>query len=206
MTYTVNEIYYTLQGEGANTGRPAVFLRFSGCNLWSGREVDRSTAICQFCDTDFVGGTKYASAVQLAEEVAGQWFGNGTSKRFVVITGGEPLLQVDRPLIDRLHELGFEIAIETNGTIEALAGLDWICVSPKAGTVIKQRSGNELKLVYPQRGITPQELERLDFDHFFVQPMDGPDVKQNTELAARYCLEHPRWRLSLQTHKMLGIR
>lgn len=206
MSYAVKEIYYTLQGEGANTGRPAAFLRFAGCNLWTGREEDRTSAICQFCDTDFVGGNKFASANDLAAEVAGQWFGNGTSKRFVVITGGEPLLQLDAPLIDSLHKLGFEIAIETNGTIDAPAGLDWICVSPKAGTVIKQRSGNELKLVFPQHGITPTELERLDFDHFFLQPMDGPDVEQNTELAARYCLEHPRWRLSLQTHKLLGIR
>jgi 7-carboxy-7-deazaguanine synthase (Cx14CxxC type) len=204
--YTVNEIYYTLQGEGANTGRPAVFLRFAGCNLWSGREADRATAICQFCDTDFVGGTKYPSAEQLAEEVAGQWFGNGTSKRFVVITGGEPLLQLDTPLIDALHALGFEIAIETNGTIDAPPGIDWICMSPKAGTAIKQRSGHELKLVYPQAGITPAELERLKFKHFFLQPMDGPEVEQNTALATRYCLEHPRWRLSLQTHKLLGIR
>src|SRR6059036_3243046 len=206
MSYTVKEIYYTLQGEGANTGRPAVFLRFAGCNLWTGREEDRATAICQFCDTDFVGGTKFASAAQLAEEVAGQWFGNGTSKRFVVITGGEPLLQLDDSLIASLHDLGFEIAIETNGTLEAPDGLDWICVSPKARTTIKQRSGNELKLVYPQVGITPTELERLEFDHFFLQPMYGPDVEKNTELAARYCLEHPRWRLSLQTHKLLGIR
>jgi len=206
MTYTVKEIYYTLQGEGANTGRPAVFLRFAGCNLWSGREADRATAICQFCDTDFVGGTKYPSAEQLAEEVAGQWFGNGTSKRFVVITGGEPLLQLDTQLIDALHALGFEIAIETNGTIDAPPGIDWICMSPKAGTAIKQRSGHELKLVYPQAGITPAELERLKFKHFFLQPMDGPEVEQNTALATRYCLEHPRWRLSLQTHKLLGIR
>jgi len=206
MTYNVKEIYYTLQGEGANTGRPAVFLRFAGCNLWTGREEDRATAICQFCDTDFVGGTKFTSAAQLAEEVAGQWFGNGTSKRFVVITGGEPLLQLDDPLVASLHDLGFEIAIETNGTLPAPAGLDWICVSPKARTTIKQRSGNELKLVYPQVGITPKELERLEFDHFFLQPMDGPEVEKNTELAARYCLDHPRWRLSLQTHKLLGIR
>ncbi len=220
MSYAVKEIFYTLQGEGANTGRPAVFLRFAGCNLWTGREEDRSTAVCQFCDTDFVGGTKYASAELLAEEVAGQWFGNGTSKRFVVVTGGEPLLQLDRPLIDRLHALGFEIAIETNGTIAAPAGIDWICVSPKAGTSLVQRRGDELKVVYPQRGqmgsgvgaqhaaplLDPASFERLDFDHFFVQPMDGPDVEQNTALAARYCLEHPRWRLSLQTHKVLGIR
>ncbi|HEV8382884.1 MAG TPA: 7-carboxy-7-deazaguanine synthase [Gemmatimonadales bacterium] len=206
MTYTVKEIYYTLQGEGANTGRPAVFLRFAGCNLWSGREEDRATAICQFCDTDFVGGTKYASAELLAAAVAGQWFGNGTSQRFVVITGGEPLLQLDRPLIGSLHALGFEIAIETNGTIDAPEGLDWICVSPKAGTALVQRSGDELKVVYPQPLLDPASFERLDFRWFFVQPMDGPDIEQNTELAARYCLEHPRWRLSLQTHKLLGIR
>lgn len=206
MTYTIKEIYYTLQGEGANTGRPAVFLRFAGCNLWSGREEDRASAICQFCDTDFVGGTKFSSAEQVAEEVAGQWFGNGSSKRFVVVTGGEPLLQFDEPLISSLHSLGFEIAIETNGTLEAPPGIDWICMSPKAGTVIKQRSGNELKLIYPQQGITPAELERLKFKHFFLQPMDGPEIQQNTELATRYCLEHPRWRLSLQTHKLLGMR
>ena len=206
MSYTVKEIYYTLQGEGANTGRPAVFLRFAGCNLWSGHEEDRASAICQFCDTDFVGGTKHSSASQLAEEVASQWFGNGTSKRFVVITGGEPLLQLDAPLIDALHNLGFEIAIETNGTLEAPPGIDWICMSPKAGAPIKQRTGHELKLVYPQQGITPTELERLKFKHFFLQPMDGPAVQQNTKLAADYCLEHPRWRLSLQTHKLLGIR
>ena len=206
MSYTVNEIYYTLQGEGANTGRPAVFLRFSGCNLWTGREEDRASAICRFCDTDFVGGTKYASARELAEEVATQWDGNGTAKRFVVITGGEPLLQLDAPLIDGLHAKGFEIAIETNGTIEAPPGIDWICVSPKAGTIIKQRSGNELKLVYPQAGLAPPALERLAFAQFFLQPMDGPELEENTERAARYCLEHPRWRLSLQTHKLLGIR
>src|SRR5207249_9229971 len=166
MTYTVKEIYYTLQGEGANTGRPAVFLRFAGCNLWSGREGDRASAICQFCDTDFVGGTKFTSADQLAEEVAGQWFGNGTSQRFVVITGGEPLLQLDEPLIASLHALGFEIAIETNGTLEAPRGLDWICVSPKAGTSLVQRSGDELKVVYPQRGMMLEGFERLAFDHF----------------------------------------
>ena len=220
MSYTVKEIFYTLQGEGANTGRPAVFLRYAGCNLWTGREEDRATAICQFCDTDFLGGTKFAGAEELAEEVAGQWFGNGTSKRFVVITGGEPLLQLDPPLIDRLHAKGFEIAIETNGTIAAPAGLDWICVSPKAGAPIVQRTGDELKVVYPQVGkigtgvgaqhaaplLNPASFERLDFQWFFLQPMDGPDVEQNTELAARYCLEHPKWRLSLQTHKLLGIR
>jgi len=206
MSYTVKEVFYTLQGEGANTGRPAVFLRFAGCNLWTGREEDRATAICQFCDTDFLGGTKFAGAEELAEEVAGQWFGNGTSKRFVVITGGEPLLQLDRPLIDSLHAKGFELAVETNGTIAAPAGIDWICVSPKAGAPIVQRSGDELKVVYPQKGMMLESFERLKFDHFFVQPMDGPDVEQNTQLAARYCLEHPKWRLSLQTHKLLGIR
>jgi 7-carboxy-7-deazaguanine synthase len=224
MSYSVKEIYYTLQGEGANTGRPAVFLRFAGCNLWSGREEDRASAICQFCDTDFVGGAKFANAQQLAEEVASQWFGNGTSKRFVVVTGGEPLLQLDEPLIASLHALGFEIAVETNGTLEAPTGIDWICMSPKAGAVIKQRSGNELKLVYPQLDhapvgtvgaqhaaplrplLDPAQFERLDFKHFFLQPMDGPELETNTELATRYCLEHPRWRLSLQTHKLLGIR
>ena len=206
MSYAVKEIYYTLQGEGANTGRPAVFLRFAGCNLWTGREEDRASAICQFCDTDFLGGTKFASAEQLAEEVASQWFGSGTSKRFVVITGGEPLLQLDAPLIDRLHARGFEIAIETNGTLPAPDGLDWICVSPKAQALLVQTSGDELKVVYPQPGLRLAYLERLKFKHSFLQPMDGPDVEQNTELAARYCLEHPRWRLSLQTHKLLGIR
>lgn len=206
MSYAVKEIYYTLQGEGANTGRPAVFLRFAGCNLWTGREEDRASAICQFCDTDFLGGTKFASAEQLAEEVASQWFGSGTSKRFVVVTGGEPLLQLDASLIDRLHARGFEIAIETNGTLPAPDGLDWICVSPKAQALLVQTSGDELKVVYPQTGLKLAYLERLKFKHFFLQPMDGPDVEQNTELAARYCLEHPRWRLSLQTHKLLGIR
>jgi len=206
MTYSVKEIYYTLQGEGANTGRPAVFLRFSGCNLWSGREEDRASAICRFCDTDFVGGTKYATARELADEVAIQWDGNGTARRFVVITGGEPLLQVDPPLIESLHAKGFEIAIETNGTIEAPAGIDWICVSPKAHALLVQTRGDELKVVYPQPGIKLEYLQRLPFKHFFLQPMDGPEIEQNMELAARYCLEHPRWRLSLQTHKLLGIR
>ena len=217
MSYAVKEIYYTLQGEGANTGRPAVFLRFAGCNLWSGREADRSSAICQFCDTDFVGvdgtnGGKYVSAEELAAAVLSEWGSadSGAAPRgeqsFVVCTGGEPLLQLDRPLIDALHALEFEIAIETNGTLEAPAGLDWICVSPKAHASLVQVSGDELKVVYPQAGMILENFERLDFRHFFVQPMDGPDVEQNTELAARYCLEHPRWRLSLQTHKLLGIR
>jgi 7-carboxy-7-deazaguanine synthase (Cx14CxxC type) len=206
MTYSVKEIYYTLQGEGANTGRPAVFLRFAGCNLWTGREEDRSNAVCQFCDTDFVGGDKFTSAEHLAEEVASQWCGSGTSKRFVVVTGGEPLLQLDAKLIEALRSRGFEIAIETNGTLAAPAGLDWICVSPKARAPLVQTTGDELKVVYPQDGIKLPYLERLDFKHFFLQPMDGAEVEQNTELATRYCLEHPRWRLSLQTHKLLGIR
>ena len=204
MTYTVKEVFYTLQGEGANTGRPAVFLRFAGCNLWTGREEDRSTAICQFCDTDFWGGTKFATADLLAAVVSAEW--SSADRPFVVITGGEPLLQLDEPLIDALHNHGFEIAIETNGTLPAPSGIDWVCVSPKANAAFVQTSGEELKVVYPQNGMMLEGFERLDFDHFFVQPMDGPEVEQNTELAARYCLEHPRWRLSLQTHKLLGIR
>jgi 7-carboxy-7-deazaguanine synthase (Cx14CxxC type) len=205
VTYAVKEIFYTLQGEGANTGRQAVFLRFAGCNLWSGREEDRSTAACQFCDTDFVGGTKFATAEMLAAAVGAEWL--GSTKPFVVCTGGEPLLQLDRPLIDQLHAQGFEIAVETNGTIEAPAGLDWICVSPKANAPFVQTRGDELKVVYPQAGLDNlHHLENLDFLHLFVQPMDGPEVDRNSELAAAYCLEHPRWRLSLQTHKLLGIR
>jgi 7-carboxy-7-deazaguanine synthase (Cx14CxxC type) len=200
VTYAVKEIFATLQGEGANTGRPAVFLRFAGCNLWSGREEDRSTAVCQFCDTDFVGGMKFSSAEELAEAVSAE------HPRFVVCTGGEPLLQLDRPLIDALHAQGFEIAVETNGTIAAPEGLDWICVSPKANAPLVQTRGDELKVVYPQEGMALQPLESLAFTHFFVQPMDGPNVDRNHELAAAYCLEHPRWRLSLQTHKLLGIR
>jgi 7-carboxy-7-deazaguanine synthase len=221
VTYAVKEIFYTLQGEGANTGRPAVFLRFAGCNLWSGREEDRSTAVCQFCDTDFVGGTKYATAEMLAEAVSNEWLclanPGATPRGFVVCTGGEPLLQLDPPLIDALHAQGFEIAVETNGTIEAPAELDWICVSPKAHAPLVQTHGDELKVVYPQLGtgvgaqhaaplLDPSSLENLAFTHFFVQPMDGPNLDRNAELAAAYCLEHPRWRLSLQTHKLLGIR
>jgi len=200
VTYAVKEIFATLQGEGANTGRPAVFLRFAGCNLWSGREEDRSTAACQFCDTDFVGGMKFSSAEELAEAVSAE------HPRFVVCTGGEPLLQLDPPLIDALHARGFEIAVETNGTIAAPAGIDWLCVSPKANAPLIQRRGDELKVVYPQEGMALEPLESLAFTHFFVQPMDGPDVDRNHELAAAYCLEHRRWRLSLQTHKLLGIR
>ncbi len=257
--YFVKEIFYTLQGEGAQTGRAAVFCRFAGCNLWSGREADRASAVCKFCDTDFAdtsgpGGGKFASAEALAAAVEAQWAGkagpsiprrsaqdgsvfgvvvsqvsesrpgapttvapgaksksidsaqdDSSSRKFVVCTGGEPLLQLDAPLIDALHARGFEIAVETNGTQAAPDGLDWICVSPKAGAGLAQRSGDELKLVYPQAGIDPAALESLDFCHFFLQPMDGPDREANTRAAVRYCFDHPRWRLSLQTHKLLGI-
>ena len=211
MSYTVKEIFYTLQGEGAQTGRPAVFCRFAGCNLWSGREQDRASAICKFCDTDFAdtkgrGGGNFASAAALAAAIEQSWpDGAEAGKRFVVCTGGEPLLQLDAELIDALHGCGFEIAVETNGTVEAPAGLDWICVSPKAGTELKQRSGDELKLVYPQRGAEPDKFVDLQFRHFFLQPMDGPGRELNTKLALAYCLDHPRWRLSLQTQKLLGI-
>ena len=231
MTYAVKEIYPTLQGEGAQTGRPAVFLRFAGCNLWTGREADRARAICRFCDTAFVGpagrgGGKFAPASDLAAAVTAAWssrFGTGAavsrfpppasqgsasriaSTPFVVCTGGGPLLQLDAALIDALHARGCEIAIETNGTMPAPAGLDWICVSPKAGTTLVLRHGDELKLVYPQVGAEPPQYEHLDFRHFSLQPMDGPERERNTELALRYCAEHPRWRLSVQTHKLLGI-
>jgi len=252
--YTVKEIYYTLQGEGAQTGRAAVFLRFAGCNLWSGREQDRATAVCRFCDTDFAdrdgpGGGKFATAEALAEAIEEKWRdpsppglkietwgarpqkrenadpstlaaraasaqddkteaeprGWGGGKRFVVCTGGEPLLQLDAALIGALHARGFEIGVETNGTIEAPPGIDWLCVSPKAGAELRQRSGDELKLVYPQPGAEPVAFEGLRFRHFFLQPMDGPHREADTHAALRYCLEHPRWRLSLQTHKLLGI-
>ncbi len=212
MTYAVKEIFYTLQGEGANAGRPAVFLRFAGCNLWSGREADRADAVCRFCDTEFVGtdgpgGGKFASPDTLAGAVAQAWprGGNGREKRLVVCTGGEPLLQLDEPAIAALHTGGFEVAVETNGTIAAPASLDWICVSPKAGAGLVQTRGHELKLVFPQAGAEPERYRGLEFQHFFLQPMDGPDRAANTARAVRYCLEHPEWRLSLQTHKMLGI-
>lgn len=212
MTYSVKEIYYTLQGEGAQTGRPAVFLRFAGCNLWSGHESDRADAVCKFCDTDFAdtdgpGGGKFRRSADLADAVADAWprAVSTITKPFVVCTGGEPLLQLDEPLIAALHERGFEVAIETNGTLVAPAGIDWICVSPKAGAPLLQRSGHELKLVYPQDGLDPATFESLDFTHFSIQPMDGPERKRNTELALQYCLAHPKWRLSLQTHKLLGI-
>ncbi|MGH9560245.1 MAG: 7-carboxy-7-deazaguanine synthase [Terracidiphilus sp.] len=209
--YSVKEIFYTLQGEGAQTGRAAVFCRFTGCNLWSGREADRGSAICQFCDTDFAdtngpGGGKFSTADALAVAVEEKWQDSANSgKRFVVCTGGEPLLQLDAPLIATLHARGFEIAVETNGTIAAPAGLDWICVSPKAGAELKQRAGDELKLVFPQAGVDPAQFEPLIFSHFFLQPMDGPERNANTQAALQYCLDHPRWRLSLQTHKLLGI-
>ncbi len=200
MSYAVKEIFYTLQGEGAHAGRPAVFCRFSGCNLWSGRESDRSTAVCQFCDTDFVGvdgtgGGKFAFAEELAAEIDQAWPGTSDArpiKKIVVCTGGEPLLQLDSALIDALHARNFEIAVETNGTIAAPAGIDWICVSPKAGAQLVQRSGDELKLVFPQPGVDPAGFELLSFRYFFLQPMDGPNRAANTELAVRYCLDHPR--------------
>jgi 7-carboxy-7-deazaguanine synthase len=218
MTYTVKEIFYTLQGEGAQSGRAAVFCRFSGCNLWSGREDERSRAVCQFCDTDFVGvgpdGGKFSTAKELAEAIARCWGGNGdlqadggsTARKYVVCTGGEPLLQLDDDLIDGLHERGFEVAVETNGTRPAPASLDWICVSPKAGAPFVQTTGNELKLVFPQENARPEKFVELEFDHFFLQPMDGPDIVRNTELAIDYCLKHPQWRLSIQTHKLVGVR
>jgi len=211
MSYAVKTIFYTLQGEGANTGRPAVFCRFAGCNLWSGREADRSTAVCQFCDTEFVGtdgpgGGRFHSAGELAQAVLSYWPSSTANGRpFVVCTGGEPLLQLDEALVVALHDLGFEIAVETNGTVSPPRGLDWITVSPKAGSNLVIRAGQELKLVYPQAGLRPEPFEGLDFRHFFLQPMDGTEAEVNTRLAVRYCLEHPRWRLSLQTHKMLGI-
>jgi 7-carboxy-7-deazaguanine synthase (Cx14CxxC type) len=210
VSYAVKEIFLTLQGEGAQTGRAAVFCRFAGCNLWSGREEDRASATCQFCDTDFVGtdgtlGDRYGTADQLADAIAAQWTA-GDGNRYVVLTGGEPLLQVDAPLIDALHARKFTIAVETNGTVEAPKGLDWICVSPKAGSTLVLRRGHELKLVYPQAGAAPETFTHLAFERFSLQPMDGPDVADNTARAVAYCLRHPQWRLSLQTHKSLGIR
>jgi len=209
MTYSVKEMFLTLQGEGGQAGRAAVFCRFSGCNLWSGREEDRAAAVCTFCDTDFVGtdgegGGKFVTAEGLAEAVADKWSG-GERERLVVFTGGEPLLQIDGPLINALHHQGFEIAVETNGTIAAPNGIDWICVSPKADSALAQLSGQELKLVYPQAGVDPERFAELDFERFFLQPMDGPERETNTRAAVAYCLEHPRWRLSLQTHKYIGI-
>jgi 7-carboxy-7-deazaguanine synthase (Cx14CxxC type) len=209
MSYAVKECFLTLQGEGVQTGSRAVFLRFSGCNLWSGREQDRETAQCRFCDTDFVGtdgrnGGKFNSAGDLASRVASLW-GEGTDERLVVVTGGEPMLQLDEPLVEALHQRGFRVAVETNGTLAATSGLDWICVSPKAGTNVVQRSGNELKLVWPQEGIDPAELEAWSFDHFLVQPMDCSARDDAVEAAIALAMERPRWRLSLQAHKVVGL-
>jgi 7-carboxy-7-deazaguanine synthase len=208
--YTVKEIFYTLQGEGANAGRPAVFCRFSGCNLWTGREADRATAVCDFCDTDFVGvgpdGGTFASADDLAAAIAARWPADEKNERFVVCTGGEPLLQLDEPAIEALHGQGFTVAVETNGTQLAPPSLDWICVSPKSRAQLIQTRGSELKLVFPQPDFDPALLENLDFEYFFLQPMDGPRLAENTRDAIAYCLAHPRWRLSVQTHKLLGLR
>ena len=211
MTYSVKEIFYTLQGEGAQAGRAAVFCRFAGCNLWSGREQDRAQAQCTFCDTDFVGtdgtsGGKFETAEALVQTIASHWPAGQTERRFVVLTGGEPLLQVDAPLVQALHQAGFEIAVETNGTVPAPEGIDWLCMSPKAGNPTVITRGQELKLVYPQIGVDPAQFETLAFDHFCLQPMDGPLVKQHTQAAIAYCQAHPRWRLSVQTHKWIGIR
>ena len=214
MTYSVKEIYYTLQGEGAQTGRPAVFLRFAGCNLWTGREKDRLKAVCKFCDTQFVGtdgpgGGKFKSAGELATAVAAYWPENSTSrtKPYVVCTGGEPLLQLDSVAIKALQERGFEVAVETNGTIAAPRELDWICVSPKAGAAIVQKQGSELKLVYPQieSEAQPDQFDHLEFENFFLQPLDDQHLQKNTQLSIDFCLEHPQWKLSLQSHKMIGI-
>jgi 7-carboxy-7-deazaguanine synthase (Cx14CxxC type) len=211
MTYSVKEMFYTLQGEGANAGQPAVFCRFAGCNLWSGREEDRSTAICQFCDTDFVGtdgthGGKFDSAQVLAAAIASFWPASDTQHRFVVLTGGEPLLQVDEALVEALHAFGFTIAVETNGTVLPPKGIDWLCMSPKAGSQRVVETGQELKLVFPQVGAEPAMYESLNFENFYLQPMDGPNAAANTAAAVAYCQAHPRWRLSVQTHKLIGIR
>ena len=213
MTYSIKEIFFTLQGEGAQTGRAAVFCRFTGCNLWTGHEGDRATAICQFCDTDFVGtdgpgGGRFDSAAEVASAVSAAWPEGEKSERIkplVVCTGGEPLLQLDEALVHEFHEAGFEVAIETNGTRLAPPGVDWVCVSPKAGAELVLRSGDELKLIFPQENAEPERFQYLDFRHFFLQPMDGAERERNTQLALEYCLAHPQWRLSLQTHKLLGI-
>jgi 7-carboxy-7-deazaguanine synthase (Cx14CxxC type) len=210
MTYTVKEVYYTLQGEGAQTGHAAVFLRFTGCNLWTGREEDRASAVCTFCDTDFVGtdgpgGGKFATADELAAAVESKWPAAARADRLVVCTGGEPALQLDAALVAALHARGFRVAIETNGTQPLKTPVDWVCVSPKATAPLVVCAGDELKLVYPQTDAPPERFESLAFAHYFLQPMDGPDRERNTQLAARYCLEHPRWRLSLQSHKLIGL-
>ena len=211
MTYSAKEVFLTVQGEGGQAGRPAVFLRFAGCNLWSGREQDRANAVCTFCDTDFVGvdgdgGGKFATADHLADHVAAMWRGRDGDPKLVVCTGGEPLLQLDEPLIAALHARGFEIAIESNGTLAAPDGIDWVCISPKANAPVVQTAGQELKLVYPQVKAMPERFENLAFEHFWLQPMDGPDQAANTAAAIEYCLTHPQWRLSVQTHKYIGVR
>jgi 7-carboxy-7-deazaguanine synthase (Cx14CxxC type) len=211
MTYTVKEIFYTLQGEGRYAGRAAVFCRFAGCNLWNGRENDRATANCKFCDTDFIGtdgegGGKFQTAQALVDKVINTWAATENDHKFVVCTGGEPLLQLDTPLINAFHQAGFEIAIETNGTLAAPQEIDWICVSPKANMTLKITTGDELKLVYPQIENTPSNFEHLDFKYFYLQALDGPELEKNLKLAIDYCLKHPQWRLSLQTHKIIGIQ
>lgn len=210
MSYAIKELYYTLQGEGAQTGRAAVFCRFAGCNLWSGREADRDTAVCRFCDTDFVGldgdgGGRFETATDLAARVAAAWPG-GLGRRYVVCTGGEPLLQLDPAAVQALHAAGFEVAIETNGTLPVPTGVDWVCVSPKAGAPLEVTAGDELKLVYPQADAPPEQFRGLAFRHFYLQPMDGPHRIEHTQRAIDYCLRHPQWRLSLQTHKLTGLR
>ncbi|MBK1658231.1 7-carboxy-7-deazaguanine synthase [Paracraurococcus ruber] len=209
MSYAVKEIFPTLQGEGGQAGRASVFCRFAGCNLWSGREEDRAAAVCRFCDTDFVGtdgagGGRFADAAALAGAILAAWPG-GAAHRHVVFTGGEPLLQLDAPLVAAMHAIGFAVSVETNGTVAPPAGVDWLCVSPKAGAPLRVTQGEELKLVFPQPGLMPEAVEALDFRDFYLQPMDGPDRAANTEAAVAYCLAHPRWRLSLQTHKLIGI-
>ncbi len=211
MSYAVKEIFYSLQGEGANAGRPAVFCRFSGCNLWTGREQDRAIATCQFCDTDFVGtdgigGGRFETVDDLVGAVVSKWPDDSGVKRFVVCTGGEPLLQLDQTLVHALHGANCEVAIETNGSLRPPRDIDWICVSPKAGAHLVLSEGDELKLVFPQQGLSPEDLDGLEFRHFFLQPMDGSELRTNMSLALQYCLDHPKWRLSLQTHKLLGIR
>lgn len=213
MTYSVKEMFLTLQGEGGQAGRTAVFCRFTGCNLWTGREEDRAKATCQFCDTDFIGtdgsgGGKFENTDALADAIASLWPDKPVSRSvpgLVVFTGGEPLLQLDTPLIDAMHQRGFKIAVESNGTVAAPDGIDWLCISPKAGAPLEQRHGTELKLVFPQSGLDPATLENLDFSHFWLQPMDGPDQSANIQAAIRYCMAHPKWGLSLQTHKLTGI-
>ncbi|WP_428156725.1 7-carboxy-7-deazaguanine synthase [Brevundimonas sp.] len=211
MTYSAKEVFLTVQGEGGQAGRPAVFLRFAGCNLWSGREQDRATAVCSFCDTDFVGtdgggGGKFRTPDLMADHVASMWRGRAGDPKLVVCTGGEPLLQLDAPLVEALHARGFEIAIESNGTLASPDGIDWVCVSPKADADVIQVTGQELKLVYPQAKAMPDRFEHLDFERFWLQPMDGPDQAANTAAAIEYCLTHPQWRLSVQTHKYIGVR